>query len=123
MATYRIERLNKEFLRRISDLLLCQVKNDVAQEAVLIEVDCVRDLTHAKVYFTLIDASRREPVSDALKVVAGTIRSMLGKQMHLRQVPELHFLYDDSEEKARKMDALLDSLSIPKNNQETVAKP
>lgn len=122
MATYRIERLNKEFLRRISDLLLCHVKNDVAQEAVLIEVDCVRDLTHAKVYFTLIDASRREPVLDALKSVAGMIRSMLGKQMHLRQVPELHFLYDDSEDKARKMDALLDSLSIPKNDQEAVAK-
>lgn len=119
MATYRIERLNKEFLRRISDLLLCQVKNEAAQEAVLIEVDCSRDLAHAKVYFTLIDASRLESVSVALKSVAGTIRSLLGKQMHLRQVPELHFVYDDSEDKARKMDALLDSLSLPRKNQET----
>lgn len=119
MATYRIERLNKEFLRRISDLLLCQVKNEAAQEAVLIEVDCSRDLAHAKVYFTLIDASRLESVSVALKSAAGTIRSLLGKQMHLRQVPELHFVYDDSEDKARKMDALLDSLSLPRKNQET----
>ena len=122
MATYRIERLKKEFLRRISDLLLCQVKNETAQEAVLIEVNCSRDLEHAKVYFTLIDASRLETVMDALKSVAGTIRSMLGKQMHLRQVPELHFIYDDSENKAREMDALLDSLSIPKNNQEIEIK-
>lgn len=122
MATYRIERLNKEFLRRISDLLLCHIKNDSVKEAVLTEVDCSRDLAHAKVYFTLIDASRREVVCEALKLVAGTVRSILGKQMCLRQVPELRFIYDDSEDKARKMDALIDSLFVSESDRGAVVE-
>ena len=36
---------------------------------------------------------------------------MLGKEMHLRTIPELHFCYDDSENKARAMDELLDRVA------------
>ena len=36
---------------------------------------------------------------------------MLGKEMHLRTIPELHFVYDDSEAKARAMDELLDKVA------------
>ena len=31
--------------------------------------------------------------------------------MHLRTIPELHFVYDDSEAKARAMDELLDRVA------------
>lgn len=113
MATYRIERLNKEFLRKISDLLSNQVKNEIAQEAILTAVDCSRDLGHAKVYFTVIDPSRREEVLVQLQMVATHLRAFLGKLMHLRKIPELHFLYDESEIKAREIDELLDRIKSP----------
>ena len=113
MATYRIERLNKEFLRKISDLLATQIKNDVVKEAILTAVDCGRDLGHAKVYFTVIDPSRREEVLLQLQKVAIQVRASLGKGMHLRKIPELHFLYDESEIKAREMDELLDRIKKP----------
>jgi ribosome-binding factor A len=38
----------------------------------------------------------------------GRIRGFLGRDMHIRQVPELHFVFDDSERKAREIDALID---------------
>jgi ribosome-binding factor A len=108
MATYRIERLNKEFLRLIAMMLGSEVKNDTAREAILTKVDCSRDLSYAKVYFTLLDESRKSEVTAALDTVKGPIRGKLGKEMHIRQIPELRFIYDDSEKKARSIDALID---------------
>ncbi|MDR1482461.1 MAG: 30S ribosome-binding factor RbfA [Synergistaceae bacterium] len=108
MVTYRIERLNREFLRFIADILTNRIKNSAASSAILTRVDCSRDLSHTKVYFTLLEESRRREVTSALESVSGTIRGMLGREMRIRQIPEIHFMYDDSEKKARLMDELID---------------
>lgn len=110
MVTYRIERLNKEFLRAIAEALTNRIKNDAAKQAILTHVDCSRDLGHAKVYFTLIDEAKKQEVLAALDAVKGTIRGQLGREMHIRQIPELHFIFDDSEQKARSIDALIDKV-------------
>lgn len=114
MVTYRIDRINKEFLRAISELLRSRVKNEEVKEAMLTMVSVSRDLGYAKVFYTLIDESRKDVVQKSLESTAGLVRSILGREMHLRTVPELHFFYDDSETKARKMDELLDSI-MPKS--------
>lgn len=111
MVTYRIERLNKEFLRLIAEILSGDTKNDLVKEAILTHVDCSRDLGHAKVYFTLLDESRRDDVAAALQAVRGAVRGRLGRAMHIRQIPELLFLYDDSEKRARAIDALIDKVA------------
>ena len=111
MATYRIERVNKEFLRIISDLLQTKIKREDVKAAILTKVSASRDLSFAKVYYTLIETGDRESVQKALDSVAGMLRSLMGREMHLRTIPELHFVYDDSEIKARAMDELLDKLS------------
>lgn len=108
MVTYRIERLNKEFLRLIAEILANDVKNEAARGAILTHVSCSRDLGHAKVYFTLLDESEKDEVLKALQEVKGTLRGRLGKMMRIRQIPDLHFLFDDSERKAREVDELID---------------
>jgi ribosome-binding factor A len=108
MVTYRIERLNREFLRLIADILANRIKNAAASSAILTHVDCSRDLSHTKVYFTLLEESRKKEVTNALESVSGAIRGMLGREMRIRHVPELHFVYDDSEKRARSMDELID---------------
>lgn len=108
MVTFRIERLNKEFLRLIADILANRIKDDCVRDAVLTHVDCSRDLGHAKVYFTLIDDSKKNSVQAALEASGGQIRGYLGREMHIRQIPELHFIFDDSERRARSIDELID---------------
>ena len=108
MATFRMDRLNKEFLRLIAELISSSMKNDVAREAILTYVDCSRDLGHARVYFTLLDESRLDDVVRALDSIKGALRGRLGKAMHIRRIPELHFMFDESEKKARAIDELLD---------------
>ena len=111
MTTFRLERLNREFLREISLLLQSRVKNAQVHGAVLTQVVCSKDLSHAKVFFTTMLPEDREPTRKALQEVAGFLRSLLGKQMRLRKIPELHFHCDETEERARSVEALLDTLA------------
>ena len=111
MVTYRIDRLNKEFLRLISGMLQTRIKNPDAGEAILTMVSVSRDLGHAKVFYTLINQDEREKVQTALDAAAPVLRAMLGKEMRLRTIPELHFCFDESEVKARRMDELLDMVA------------
>lgn len=110
MTTFRIEKINKELLRVINDILHREIKNETVREAILTEVHCSRDLGHAKIYFITLDRERRKIVQGALTNASGQIRSHLGKTMRLRVIPELHFIVDLAEEKARKIDRLLDSI-------------
>lgn len=111
MTTYRIDRINKEFLRLISGMLQTRIKDDRAAEAVLTKVSVSRDLGFARIYYTLIDQEEKPSVQEALDKAAVPIRGMLGKEMRLRTIPELHFVFDDSEAKARQMDELLDKVA------------
>lgn len=123
MMTFRIERLNKEFLREISLLLQGRIKNERARMAVLTSVSCSKDLSVAKVYFTVLDRSLANEVKIALEEVGGLLRSILGKEMRLRKVPEFRFIFDDTEDRAGRVEALLDKLSLgdaPKGGGEDV---
>ncbi len=111
MVTYRIDRITKEFLRAISEILQVRIKKDNVRDAILTKVSTSKDLSFAKVFYTLIDMDRKDEIQKALDSTAGQIRSMLGKDMHLRTIPELHFVYDDSEAKARAMEELLDKVA------------
>jgi ribosome-binding factor A len=108
MVTFRIERLNREFLRLIADILANKLKNDALNGVVLTYVDCSRDLSHAKVYYTMLNADDARETGNVLAASSGKIRGFLGREMHIRQIPELHFIFDDSERKARDLDALID---------------
>jgi len=112
MISFRMQRINRELLREISILLQSEIKDERARKAVLIEVDCSRDLSHAKVYYTTLRREDREEVQKGLEKASKLIRAILGKQMHLRQIPELRFEYDVVEEKARKLEAVLDSIKF-----------
>ena len=65
-------------------------------------------MSHAKVYFLPFD-QQRDPaeVRRALASAAGFLRSHLRKQLAMRQVPELHFLPDESIDRAAKLSALI----------------
>lgn len=110
MTSYRMQRVNKQLQREISLLLEYKIKNDVAKEAIITEVSCTKDLEMATVFFITLDKQQRKTVLKALQSVAGPIRSLLGKRLRLRQIPEIRFEIDPSVDYGRHIDALLDSL-------------
>jgi ribosome-binding factor A len=92
-------------------MLQCRIKNDIVKDAILTKVSVSKDLSYARVYYTLLDVSSKETLQSQLDLVSGQLRSILGKEMKLRKIPELNFIYDDTEVKAREMDRLLDRVA------------
>jgi ribosome-binding factor A len=67
-----------------------------------------KDLRHARVFFNLLGAQEnRVETLAGLKSATGFIRSKLGKQLSLRFVPSIEFTYDESEDEAQRIEALL----------------
>jgi len=60
-------------------------------------VDVVEDLSHAKVYISVLgsEEARQESLA-ALNRAAGFVRTEIGKRIRLRHVPEIVFKYDPS---------------------------
>lgn len=118
MAGFRMDRINSQLLREISQLLITGIKDERTQGAIITSVNCSRDLKHARVYFTTLDEGLRGSTGEALRKAAGTLRASLGKALRLRTVPELTFVFDNSEIKAREMDAFLDKVAPPMPQEE-----
>ena len=96
-------------LRTLSELLRFETKDPGLAEVSLTAVDLSRDLSVARVYFSMLkpDADP-QPALDGLKRAAGFLRSKLGRELMVRHVPELRFVHDDSIAHAAEISRLID---------------
>jgi len=111
MDKLRIERVNKEMMREISEFLVNNAKDPTLKKAVITEVRCTNDLSIAKVYFTSIDKSDLKEIGDSLNSLAGALSGIVCRQMRLRFAPKLVFVVDDTEDRAQRIEELLDKIA------------
>jgi ribosome-binding factor A len=72
--------------------------------------DVSRDLSHARIYFTLLGSDTSEdakPTTDVLNNAAGFLRSALARDASMRSVPRLRFIFDTSVGRGRDLEALI----------------
>jgi ribosome-binding factor A len=72
-------------------------------------VDVSPDLSHAKVFFTILEKQNLEPTLAGLKRSAGFLRSQLARRIKLYTTPELRFVYDESVERGDHLSRLIDA--------------
>jgi ribosome-binding factor A len=104
----RSERVGAEMQRELALILREGVRDPRLHGVTVQEVRVTRDLSHAKVYFTLMDRTRAREMTAALNRAAGFLRKRLGDVMIMRTIPELHFEYDTSIERGAHLSALID---------------
>jgi len=100
--------------RELAELLRREVRDPHVGMVTLTSVDVSPDLSHAKVFFTLLDAGRKDDTSRALRRAAGFLRSQLAHRMKMYTTPELRFVYDESVERGDRLSQLIDSVVPPK---------
>ena len=109
----RQTRLSDEIRDIIAVFFLGDRLNDPRLQGVTITaVDMSPDLQIAKIYFRLFDEDD-ESKNDALtgmKSASSLFRKELGKKLDLRRVPELKFFYDESLERAGKIETILQKI-------------
>ena len=106
----RNQRLGTQILRTLSELLRFETKDPRVQGVSLTSVDLTRDLSVARVYFSLLNPDDGpEAALEGLGKAAGFLRVKLGRAISVRHIPELRFVHDDSAEHGAKISQLIDS--------------
>lgn len=111
----RTDRIAGTILRELSILLQTEIKDPRLPKFVTIsEVTVTKDLSHAKVYFTVLNEDK-ELTLDVLNRSAKYLRGRLAKLIKLRTIPELHFVYDESVEYGKRISKIIDEI-VPDND-------
>lgn len=108
MASRRIERLNEQIKREITEILRYEVKDPRIGAVTVMDVRTTPDLSLARVYVTLMGGDEeRAQMLEGLRAAAPFIRTELGSRLRIRRVPELRFELDRSLEHAQRIEELL----------------
>ena len=104
----RTRRVGEQLQRELAGLIRDDIKDPRLGMVSISAVQVSRDLSHAKVYISVLGSEEQAQESLAvLRHAAGYLRHRLGKLLHIRVIPELHFFYDRSLEEGARMGALI----------------
>ena len=108
-TSYRTERVNELMRRELVLLLKQETKDRRLMQVVITDVIVSRDLTSAKVFFS-VDEDSIKIVEPLLDKASGFFRSSLSKSLDLRHTPTLSFIYDTTPNTGARIDDLLSGL-------------
>jgi ribosome-binding factor A len=112
--TIKRDRMAEQIRSKLSALLLREVSDPRLQSVTVTEVRLDPELIFADVFVNALgDEGRQEEVMQGLSRANGFLRRELGKRVRLRTVPELHFHWDVTLERAEHLNRLISNLEIP----------
>ena len=110
MSRGRPQKVADLIQRELSDLLRRELRDPRVGMVTLTAVDVSPDLSHAKVFFTILEKEKQIETANALQRAAGFLRSQLAHRIKLYVTPELRFVHDDSIEHGDHLSQLIDSV-------------
>lgn len=104
----RSRRVEEQLQRELAGLIARDVVDESFGLVTVTSVDVSPDLKHAKVYISSVGGSAdRVQLLARLGRAAGFLRHELGRRVVLKNLPDLHFVYDTTEENAMALDSLI----------------
>jgi len=110
----RPQRLGDLIQREVSELIRMEVRDPRVGMITITSVDVSPDITHAKIFFTVLEKEKLPATLEGLKRSAGFLRAQLAKRIKMYTTPELRFVYDESVERGDRLSRLIDSALKPK---------
>lgn len=105
----RSDRLASQIQRELARLVRNNLKDPRLSAPTILEVQVSRDLSQARIFFSVLDPDDAEQSLQALKHASGYLQREVGKILKSRITPKLVFIYDDSDIRGRTMSELIDS--------------
>lgn len=115
----RTNKLNSEFKRLIAEILTKKVKDPrITEMFTVLDVDCDRELSSAKVYLSIFSTNTDKATQTflAIKDNESFVRREISKSMHIRKVPEFNFVLDTSMAYGQKINEMLYELNKKDDN-------
>ena len=109
--TLRNERVRKELMRDISEILRKEVRG-LAGVVSVVDVEVSHDNSFAKVIYSVLGSPEQiEKTKEIIEKSTSKVRYEVGKRIRLRLTPEIKFVYTDSLEKGSRVTEILDKIS------------
>ena len=109
VRSYRKQRMNERIKELIGELVLKRIKDPRIGLVTITSVSVAPDLATAKVFFTVMgDESVRAETRKGLESARSFLRKTLGEELELRQVPDLRFVYDETLDRAMRIDEAIE---------------
>ena len=115
MATGRMRRVDEAVRQVIGDALASELKDPRVGFVTVTDVRTSPDLRHARVYVSVLGAAggpsvaeEREDSLDGLRSAHGFLQGRIAQELHLKRTPALEFFYDDTTDRAMRLERLID---------------
>ncbi len=111
MKGIRIQRLEKELVRLLNNTLRTGMKDQRLKWVAISSLKLSPDLTTAKIFFSNLDLTEpREELIKLLTKSSGFMKKQIAGAKIMRTIPELKFQYDDTEERASRIDGIFSTI-------------
>lgn len=104
----RTDRLDSLLQKEISNIIQFDLNDPKIGFATVSEVHITPDLNNAKVFVSFLGKNyKKRDGIEALKRSKGYIKTELAHRIHIRKIPDLEFVVDDSLDKAQRIEDIL----------------
>jgi ribosome-binding factor A len=111
MSTGRMRRVDEAIRQVVGDALAGELKDPRVGFVTVTDVRTSADLSHARVYVSVLgDADTRQASMDGLDSAHGFLQRRVAGELRLKRTPTLEFAYDDTTDRALRVDALIDEI-------------
>jgi len=108
MKSFRLERLQNEIKKILNNALSTKLNDPRLDWVIISEVVISKDLNYLKVYFTHYNNPLpHEQIKEILTVASGFFKKQIAGAKLMRTIPEISYFYDETEERAARIDTLL----------------
>jgi ribosome-binding factor A len=119
MRSTRMRRTDDLVRKVISEALLTKVQDPRIGMVSVTGVRISRELDTAKVWVTVLgDEAARTETMRGLRSAASFLQSEIARQVRMRKVPRLFFVYDDSLDEGMRIDAALRDVETERASRE-----
>ena len=108
MKSERMRRVDEAVREVLSDAIAKELKDPRVGFVTVTAVDTSPDLRHAKVFVSVFGhAGVRARSMDGLRSAHGYLQRTVAAELRLKHTPTLAFVYDDTAERAQRVERLL----------------
>lgn len=104
----RLKRIQDQIQRVLTEILEGKVNDPRVEGVYITDVSVDRELDYANVYVSSLDGEDRiEEILSGLENASGFIRYTLSQEVKLRVMPKLRFYWDETPDRADRIESLL----------------
>lgn len=105
----RTQRVGDLIQKALAQLLLQDMSDERFHLVTVVSVSVTKDFSYAKVYVTVLmdDEEKIKATIHALNLAAKPLRYHLAREVDLRVIPELKFVYDESTARGFRISSLI----------------